>query len=317
MNSPAISAVICTYDRYDLLPKAIESLKAQTLPAAQFQIIVVDNSPDHARSDEFAERYCAIPNLTWVIEKRPGLSNARNVGTERAASPVVAFMDDDAIATPTWLETLVAAFGNFGSAAEAAGGRVMPIWGSPRPAWLPDELLGYVSVVDWGGTTRAAGPREWVAGTNIAFRKEALERAGGFSVGLGRNKGGHALLSNDEIEIIARLRGTGGQLLYVPDAVVEHLVPADRLTQSWFRRRVAWQAVSDYLQDPKGLFERAPRYWREVTDFYSRLPPRHRTPRGLYVEQREAEMFRRQLSALYNFTVATLAGFNGLEGGEA
>jgi glucosyl-dolichyl phosphate glucuronosyltransferase len=178
---------------------------------------------------------------------------------------------------------------------------------------LPDELLGYVSVVDWGGAARVAQPKEWVAGTNIAFRNDALQRAGGFSVGLGRNKGGHALLSNDEIEVIERLGAAGGKLLYVPEAIVEHLVPPERLTQAWFRRRVAWQAVSDYLQNPKALFEKAPQYWNGVTDFYTRLAPKHRTPRGLYVELDDPDLFRRQLSALYNFTVAVLAGFNGIE----
>jgi hypothetical protein len=192
---------------------------------------------------------------------------------------------------------------------------VKPIWASPRPRWLSDELLGYVSVVDWGGSARVAHPREWVAGTNIAFRSDALRHAGGFSVGFGRNKGGHALLSNDEIEVIARLGQAGGQLLYVPEAVVEHLVPPERLTQAWFRRRVAWQAVSDYLQNPKQLFERAPEYWKGVTEFYARLPPRDRTPRGLYVGLDDPDLFRRQLSALYNFTVAVLAGFAGLEEG--
>jgi glucosyl-dolichyl phosphate glucuronosyltransferase len=313
MTDLAISAIVCTYDRYDLLPKAIGSLTKQTLPQDAFEIIVVDNSPDHERSDEISHEYAAVENLKWIVEKTPGLSNARNVGAGRAAAPIVAFMDDDAIASPSWLQCIVGAFKQFGPAAQAAGGRVTPIWGAPRPAWLPDELLGYVSVVDWGGSARVAQPKEWVAGTNIAFRNDALKKAGGFSVGLGRNKGGHALLSNDEIEIIARLGAGGGQLLYVPEAMVEHLVPPERLSQAWFRRRVAWQAVSDYLQDPKGLFEKAPRYWNGVTDFYARLPPKHRTPRGLYVELDDPDLFRRQLSALYNFTVAVLAGFNGLE----
>lgn len=313
MTSLAISAVICTYDRYDLLPKAIASLTQQGLPADAFEIVVVDNSPDHEQAARFAERYRATKNLKWIVEKRPGLSNARNVGANEAAAPIITFMDDDAIAAPSWLQSLVSAFEHFGDRAQAAGGRVAPIWGAPRPSWLHDDLLGYVSVVDWGGSPRIAGEKEWVAGTNIAFRVDALQSAGGFSVALGRNKAGHALLSNDEIEVIERIRARGGRLLYVPEAVVEHLVPQERLTQEWFRRRVAWQAVSDYLQNPKDLFEKAARYWNGVTDFYSRLPPKHRTPRGLYVDQPDPDMFRRQLSALYNFTVASLAGFHGLE----
>jgi glucosyl-dolichyl phosphate glucuronosyltransferase len=314
MNAPRITAAICTYNRYDTLGSAIESLTRQSLTAGDFEIIVVDNSPDHDQSAEIAKDYRAVANLRWLIEKIPGLSNARNVAIREATAPLIAFMDDDAVASPGWLEKLIAAFDAFGAPCQIVGGRVDPIWGAPQPAWLPDSLLGNVSVVDWGGKDRFAAKGEWVAGTNIAFRVEALKAVGGFAVNLGRTRGGQALLSNDETDVIERMTAKGGKLVYSPDAAVGHLVPAERLTQAWFRRRVAWQAVSDYVLDSPGMFEKAPDYWRGVTEFFARLPPQHRNPRGLYAEQHDPEMFRMQMSALYNFTVALLAGFNGLEG---
>jgi glucosyl-dolichyl phosphate glucuronosyltransferase len=313
MTMPSITAAICTYDRYDTLPKAIISLTHQSLSNERFEIVVVDNSPDHDRSHEISEDFGGIANLKWVVEKTPGLSNARNVATAIAGAPLIAFLDDDAIASPSWLDKLVSAFAQFGDRAHVVGGRVDPIWGAPRPGWLSDDLLGFISVVDWGGITRLAGKGEWVAGTNIAFRVDALRNAGGFSTHLGRTGGGQSLLSNDESDVIARMGTRGGRLIYMPDAVVEHLVPAERLTQTWFRRRVAWQATSDYLQDPVRLFDQASAYWNAVTEFYSRLPPKHRNPRGLYVHQNDPEMFRMQMSALYNFTIALLSGFWGIE----
>jgi glycosyltransferase involved in cell wall biosynthesis len=313
MTMPNITAAICTYNRYDTLPKAIVSLTHQTLPVDQLEIIVVDNSPDHGRSHEISEDFDEIPNLTWVIEKTPGLSNARNVATAAATAPIIAFMDDDAIASPSWLERLAGAFAQFGEHAHMAGGRVEPIWDAPQPDWLADDLLGFVSVVDWGGVARFAGKDEWVAGTNVAFRVDALKDAGGFSTNLGRIGSGHSLLSNDENDVIARIGAKGGRLVYVPDAAVEHLVPAERLAQGWFRRRVAWQATSDYLLDPVHQFNKAAEYWNGVTDYYARLPPKYRNPRGLYVHQSDPEMFRMQISALYNFTIALLSGFHGIE----
>lgn len=313
MSVPRITAAICTYNRYDLLPKAIASLGRQSLGAEDFEIVVVDNSPDPAMSADIAKGYREIANLVWLVEETPGLSNARNVAARRARAPLIAFMDDDAIAAPDWLKTYVSVFDNFGAEAQVAGGRVDPIWGVPQPKWLPDSLLGNVSVVNWGGHDRFAAKGEWVAGTNIAFRIDALIAAGGFSVHLGRTRGGQALLSNDETDVIERMATNGARLIYAPNAVVQHLVPAERLTQEWFRRRVAWQAVSDYLLDSKRVFEKAPGYWRAVTEFYARLPPKHRTPRGLYVEQDDPEMFRLQMNALYNFTVVLLTGFRGLD----
>lgn len=313
MTNLAATAVICTYDRYDLLPKAIESLARQTLTPERFEIIIIDNSPDHKFSALFSKQFSGISNLTWATERTPGLSNARNAGIRLARAPVIAFMDDDAIAAPNWLEVMTNAFADFGEDAAVAGGRVSPIWDAPRPDWLHERLLGYVSVVDWGGSERYAAPGEWMAGTNIAFRTEALRNVGGFSVYLGRSGGGQALLSNDETEVIDKVAAAGGRLIYVPNAVMEHLVASERLTQGWFRRRVAWQAVSEYLQNPKASFDKAPQSWRDVTDFFSRLPPKFRTPRGLWAEQDDPELFRRQMSALYSFTLTSLAGFHGLE----
>jgi len=314
MSKPRITAAICTYDRYDLLAKAIASLREQTLAEGDFEILVIDNSPDRARSEVASQDYLLMPNLRWAIEKTPGLSNARNVATKLAQAPIIAFLDDDAIAAPGWLEALLATFEEFGAGARVVGGRIDPIWGAPRPAWLPDSLLGFVSVVDWGGSARFAGEREWVAGANIAFRVDALTEAGGFPVHLGRKHGGQALLSNDESDVIERMSAKGARLIYAPDAIVEHLVPADRLTQSWFRRRAAWQAVSDYLMDSERAFAGAANGWRGVTAFYAHLPPKYRTPQGLYMEQENPEMFAMQMSALYNFSIALLAGFNGLKG---
>ena len=74
-----ITAAICTYERYDLLPGAIGSVLAQTLPRDAFELIVIDNSPDAERSAREAAAFADHPNLTWLHEARPGLSNARNV----------------------------------------------------------------------------------------------------------------------------------------------------------------------------------------------------------------------------------------------
>lgn len=311
--SPRVSAVVCTYNRYDLLPQALESLAAQSLAAQEYEIIVVDNSPDQGFSKATSAQFREIPNLKWVVEATPGLSNARNVGCQIARGPIVAFMDDDAVADPAWLANIVAGFERFGKSAVALGGRVDPLWGAPRPRWLHEDLLGYVSVVNWGGSARIAGEKEWVAGTNISFRRSALAAVHGFSSGLGRARSGHALLSNEEVEVIAKLRERGGQLIYDPEVTVGHLVDAGRLTQPWFRRRAAWQAASDYMLDPQRCFERAQACWRGALWFVNRLPPRDRSLRALCIPIDDPDLFKGQIGAIYNYTIAILAGFNNAE----
>jgi glucosyl-dolichyl phosphate glucuronosyltransferase len=308
-----VSVAICTYQRYDLLKQAIDSLLAQTLDKSQYEILVIDNSPDWQLSEQFAKVYASVKNLRWTIEKTPGLSNARNVATGLAKAPVIAFMDDDASARPGWLAAILAAYDRFGTEVGVVGGKVNPIWAAPRPNWMHDDLLGLVSVIDRGSEMRILAEDEWLAGVNISFPVALLRETGGFNIALGRKGGGHVLLSNEEIDIVEEIRRRGRLAIYAPEAEVDHIVDIDRLSQVWIRRRVAWQAISDYLKDPVAAFDNAPRHWPTVFNFVNRLSPRERTPRAFFTEINDAELFKAQMAALYNYTTVLLTGFNGLE----
>ena len=313
MNNVIISAVICSYNRYETLGAAIESLENQSLDRSGYEILVVDNSPDSEHSAQYGLRYQGRPGMSWINEKTAGLSNARNVGLNNAKGDFVCFMDDDAVADHDWLKHTILAFDMFGERAAAVGGRVEPIWETSRPKWLHDEYLGHLSLLDLKGPVpRILGTQEYLVGTNISFRCAPLRRTGGFSTQLGRKGNGQALLSNEENEVCQKLRAHGEIIIYSPDAIVQHRVDGSRLTQDWFRRRVAWQAVSDFLQDAQRLSEEVPSYWQDVLDFVNRLPPRDRSLRALYARQEDPEMFKMQMTALYNYTAALLTGFRGI-----
>lgn len=308
-----ISAVICTYNRYDVLDKAIKSLESQTLPLSDFEILVIDNSPDFATSEAVKKDYDAIGNLTYVIEKTPGLSNARNVATGLAQSNFVAFMDDDAIADPKWLEKILEAIAHYGLEVDVIGGRIDPIWEKPRPKWLGEELLGNVSVVNWGGGCRIADEKEWFAGANVTFRVQALKAHGGFAVNLGRKGSGAVLLSNEESDLIEKIRAVGGKVVYQPEARVDHLVEAKRLERSWFRRRASWQAVSDFLMKPDEQVQYLGHDWEHLIGYINSMEPKERNIRALQIPTDDPGVFRWQLSAIYTLTRLSLAGFDGLE----
>ena len=305
-----ITAAICTYERYDLLPGAIESALSQDLPPGSFEVIVIDNSPDAERSAREAAAFASRPHLTWRHEARPGLSNARNVAARMARAPLIAFLDDDARADPVWLDNIAGCFDQFGEAVQVVGGRIRPWWGAPRPAWLPDEMLGAITVVDLGPRRRLLGEGEWVAGANIAFRIDALRAAGWFDTSLGRTGSGASLLSAEETALTDRIKALGGLVAYDPLAAVDHWVDPDRLTQRWFRRRAAWQAVSDYLREPKAMMQRRDEAWAATKDFLLSRNPADRTLRGLALHQDEAGDFRWQNSAVYNAVTALLAGLD-------
>jgi len=313
MSRPRITACICTYNRYDVLPKAIESLLAQTLPRDQYRIIVVDNSPNQEDAEAFGEQYRQFPPLEYVVEKIPGLSNARNVAARMCGTAYIAFMDDDAVAAQDWLERILEAFEVFGDEAAIVGGRVDPMWEIPRPKWLHDSIMGFVSVVNWGGGMRVADDKEWFAGTNIAFKTAGVLSYGGFDVKLGRTGGGTSLLSNEEVELVKRMKADGGVAVYQPEAVVQHLVERKRLKQGWFRKRMAWQAASDFIMNPEETAKSAKKNWDYLLDYFFGLPPKERNIRGLYYPCDDPELFKKQLGCIYIAEAGILAGFEGLD----
>ena len=139
----ALSAIICTYNRYDLLPEAIDSLLEQDIPAGLLEIIVVDNSPDQTGAARFGQRYAGLSNLTYLVEPKPGLSNARNIGTAAALGRIVAFIDDDARACQSWAQELLHAHAAFDGRAGIVGGPIVPRWTDEKPAWMGKPTLPF------------------------------------------------------------------------------------------------------------------------------------------------------------------------------
>src|SRR5580704_885987 len=296
----ALSAIICTYNRYGLLPEAIDSLIKQDIPAGLLEIIVVDNSPDQARAARFGQRYAGLSNLAYIVEPKPGLSNARNVGTAAALGRIAAFIDDDARACQTWAKELLNAHAAFDGRAGIVGGPIVPRWTDEKPAWLGKPLLGYLSLIDLGHELRELSAGEWLAGCNISFDRESLIAAGGFSTRLGRTGSGSTLLSNEEVEVSERVRAMGKLAIYAPKAVVEHVIPPERLTQSWFRRRAAWQAVSDLLSEPESAPALAAIALRRLSS--------RSYGSGLFGSFRSAAALKRDMDLAYSLVTVTLCG---------
>ncbi|HSY54367.1 MAG TPA: glycosyltransferase family 2 protein, partial [Opitutaceae bacterium] len=237
---PAISTVICTHNRCALLREALASLTAQSLPSSQFEVIVVDDGSTDATPIVAMEFAGTLP-LTVLTQPNGGLSAARNAGWRAARAPLVAYLDDDARAASDWLERILAAFAA-APAAAVVGGPVHPRWETSRPAWLPDDLLLFLTIFDLGPQEIRSDKDPVFAGASMAMQRSWLEATGGFDQRLGRR--GSSLLSHEESAWWEMARDRGGFGLYRPDIVVDHFVPAARATRTWFRRRLYWEGVS-------------------------------------------------------------------------
>jgi glycosyltransferase involved in cell wall biosynthesis len=260
-----ISAIVCSHNRFDYLIKAVNSLKSQILPNQYFEIIVVDNaSTDNTRN---IQRECSFNNFKYIYEPVIGLSQSRNVGWRNASGEYIAYIDDDAIASPDWLEKIVRVFEMIKPNPGCVCGKVKPIWEAERPDWLSDELLGQLSVVNWSDGSIFLDTKQWFAGTNMAFPRKLLEEVGGFKTYLGRK--GDKLLSMEENLLRIQLEAKGYKCFYSPDIIINHAVTPDRLSKKWFINRAYWNGASSAIIDIHNL--RMPIFKRYFKGIYAFL----------------------------------------------
>jgi GT2 family glycosyltransferase len=278
-----------------MLLQAIMSIELQDLPEQEYELIIVDNSDDAEARERFRDGLQISCEHRYIEEARPGLSRARNIGIAAAGAELVAFMDDDARAGAGWLGQILTAFSK-DETAGVVGGPVRPIWAARRPAWLSPSLEGYLTIIDRGEEARPLTGWEWLSGTNIAFRKSAVVEAGLFPENLGRV--GRLLLSNEELLVTRRIRDLGYSVIYDPKIEMHHRVHADRVSQSWLRRRVFWQVLSDLFIDDQLPPRETDADVRRVLEFLMQLPPKHRGAMGLFVDTDDPRLFEAQTDAI-------------------
>ncbi len=236
MNRISISLVIATYNRSAELMDTLGSVARQTFRPECWECIVVDNrSTDDtaARVAAFAREHPEL-NLRRICEQRQGLSFARNAGIEAAAGDLIAFVDDDELLNPEFLEAYTTLFDSRPEAV-AAGGKVIADFETGRPRWMsPYTERPIANPMDYGDKVRQFPAGRIPAGGNMAFRREAFLRYGRFDPELGRR--GESLIGGEESDLFDRMRRAGEVFHYVPGAVIRHRIPARKLTRDYFDR---------------------------------------------------------------------------------
>jgi len=243
--SPAITGVICTYNRERFLERCIQSLLQQTLKRNQYEILVVDNgSTDNTKA--ICDKFLDHSNFRYVFEPVLGLSSARNTGWQQARGKYVGYLDDDAIADETWFEKALWSFETVKPSPEWVGGPIELEWEVESPTWITSEHWVTLGYINWGEKKRfLTEPGERLGGGNSFYSRALLEEMQGFDTRLGRKK--NLLLSGEETQFQHRLKALGGKLYYHPGIRIFHFVPRERMLPAFFYRRYYWGGITDYL----------------------------------------------------------------------
>lgn len=215
--TPRVSVVVATHQRPDGITRTLAALRAQTLPAEAFEIVVVDDGsgPETAKALERAAGHGgpALRVLRNAVAGGPG--RARNRGWREARGELIAFTDDDCEPTPRWLEAALEAW---------AGEPQRFVQGPTRPNPAHADRAGpYSHTLE----VTALGP--WWETANIFYPRAALEHADGFDEQHSR--------TGEDTDLGWRLLTAGWEPVWAPAALVHHdvtrLGPRRKLRLAW------------------------------------------------------------------------------------
>lgn len=233
-----ISVVIPTRNPHpDRLRRSLAGLGGQTLPSAQWELIVVDNASNPPVGAQFHPLLADL-GAQIVNAPVPGLTLARVAGLRAARGDVVVFVDDDNVLDRAYLEKVARVFDRLKSLG-AAGGPVIPEWETPPPPWTT-EFHGLLALRNLGSETQvargrpeAAWPRFAPVGAGLAVRRQPAlayaEAISGNPWRLSLDRAGSSLASGGDNDLVFTILHQSWDVGYFPELRLSHLIPASRL----------------------------------------------------------------------------------------
>lgn len=232
-----LSIIITTYNRSQSLLQTLQSLLATTAKPEDWECIVVNNnSKDNTEMvlQEFIQSHDSGFHFRWVTEIEQGLSAARNRGYYESQGEAIVYVDDDERIDSNFIQAYIDFFDRYPDVGVGSG-KVIPEYPTGKPTWLsPLTEKPIAFPVDLGKSVKPYPRHLHPAGCNFALRRSVLKQVGLFNNELGR-KGG-ALLGGEEYELISRVRKAGIKIMYVPDAVIWHIIGEDKLNDTYFNK---------------------------------------------------------------------------------
>ncbi len=248
-----IDIVIATYNRADLLSRLLASIERADRPAdLSVRTIVVDNNstdttPDVIRSAQ--ARWSG--ELHYRFERIQSKAAASNNGLAAVNGDLVGLLDDDEEVDRNWFNVVRRMFQD--SSVDFISGPYLPRWGAEPPSWLPERYRAVIGWAEGGDRVVRYGPsfQGVMLGGNAVIRTALGSALGWYNTALGR-EGSKVGSGCEDVDLFQRLLASGARGYYVPDLVIYHYIPQNRLTKhyhrSWCYNRSVAQAQADALR---------------------------------------------------------------------
>jgi succinoglycan biosynthesis protein ExoM len=221
-----IDVCVCTYRRESIVDTILSVASQQIPDSSNIRIIVADND-DTPSAENLVRQQCATLGIDYRYVHAPArnISVARNAALDAATAPLVAFIDDDEIATPLWMATLLECRAT--TTAAVVFGPVQAVYGE-GPAWLRQADMHSIRPA-----FRASGVIDTGYTCNVLLDRTAMTpemRAVRFDPALGRSGG-------EDTFFFHQLCSLGVRCAFAEGALVHESVPPHRGRLRWLLKR--------------------------------------------------------------------------------
>jgi glycosyltransferase involved in cell wall biosynthesis len=284
---PAVSVIICAHNpRPDFLRRVLDSLKVQTLPKDQWELLLIDNASK--------EPLAATWDLSWhplgrhIREDELGLTAARLRGIRESVGELLVFVDDDNVLAADYVGTaLNLSLSN--KCLGAYGGNIVGEFETPPESWI-GIMFSIFAIVDvkhahWQCSPGTSAQLMAPCGSGMVIRKTVATYWAKMSTndplrrGLGRK--GASLAGSEDIDMSLCACVLGLAVGRFPQLQLTHLIAARRLKREYLLRLAEDATFSDailhYIWDGRvptqnqGSYSRSEKLFRAYKSFTYRL----------------------------------------------
>ena len=231
-----LSIIICSYNRASYISDALTSLYNQSSGLDNFEVIIVDNNSTDNTKEVYTIWRQTNTNgqFTFISETKQGASFARNTGAAIAKGEWVCFMDDDAVATPNYVENILKHIQNKPDAV-GFGGRIIPKYIPSEPKWMSYYVSSLVGNFDYAPIACAFENGKYPLESNMIVKKSVYDQIGGFNVNL-PGVVGTLRIGGEGKELFYKILALGHIIYYDPAICVHHVVEVKKLTSEYMYR---------------------------------------------------------------------------------
>ena len=231
-----LSIIICSYNRASYISDALSSLYTQTAGLNSFETIIVDNNSTDNTAEVFSQwsTLHTEGSFTYLTESKQGASFARNTGAAFAKGAWLCFMDDDAVATPNYVENIL---NHIKTKPDAVGfgGRIIPKYIPAEPKWMSYYVSSLVGNFDYAPIACAFKKGKYPLESNMIVKKDIYDQIGGFNGDL-PGVVGTLRIGGEGKELFYKILALRHTIYYDPSICVHHVVEVKKLTSEYMYR---------------------------------------------------------------------------------